>query len=172
MTVPDLDAVMDVEKVSFSSPWSKNTYRHEITRNQHGAYWVVSPSIRADGLAPPVLAYAGTWQMGDEVHVTTIAVHPRWRRRKLGEWTLLKVIEAVRQNGACLVTLEVRTTNDPAIALYRKLGFEEVGKRRGYYLDTGEDARLMTLFNIDEDRVWQPLQAELNAIERQAEPPA
>jgi len=104
--------------------------------------------------------------------VTTIAVHPRWRRRQLGEWTLLKVIEAVRLNGACLITLEVRTSNDPAIALYRKLGFEEVGKRRGYYLDTGEDARLMTLFNIDQDRVWQPLQAELEAIERQAGPPA
>jgi len=172
MTVHDLDAVMDVEVVSFSSPWSKSTYRHEIKRNEHGAYWVVSPSHLVDGMAPSVLAYAGTWQLGDEVHVTTIAVHPRWRRRQLGEWTLLKVIEAVRLNGACLITLEVRTSNDPAIALYRKLGFEEVGKRRGYYLDTGEDARLMTLFNIDQDRVWQPLQAELEAIERQVGPPA
>ncbi len=172
MTVADLDAVMAVENVSFPTPWSANTYRHEITRNAHGAYWVVSPRGAAARTIPPVLAYAGTWQLGDEVHITTIAVHPNWRRRKLGEWTLLNLIAAVRQHGARLVTLEVRTSNAPAIALYRKLGFEQVGLRRGYYIDTGEDAYLMTLFHIDDEKVWQALTAELAAIERQTQAPS
>jgi len=66
----------------------------------------------------------------------------------------------------------VRTSNAPAIALYRKLGFEEVGLRRGYYLDTGEDAYLMTIFHIDDETVWQKLAAELAAIERQNQPPS
>jgi RimJ/RimL family protein N-acetyltransferase len=66
----------------------------------------------------------------------------------------------------------VRTSNAPAIALYRKLGFEEVGLRRGYYLDTGEDAYLMTLFHIDDEMVWQKLAAEIAAIERQSRPPS
>ena len=118
------------------------------------------------------LAYAGTWQLGDEVHITTIAVHPNWRRRKLGEWTLLNLIAAVRQHGARLVTLEVRTAKAPAIALYRKLGFEQVGLRRGYYIDTGEDAYLMTLFHIDDEKVGQALTAELAAIERQTQAPS
>jgi len=172
MAVSDVGAVMAIEKVSFPTPWSAGTYRHEITRNEHGAYWVVSPRGAVVRTAPSVLAYAGTWQLGDEVHVTTIAVHPNWRRRMLGEWTLLNLIAAVRRNGARLVTLEVRTSNAPAIALYRKLGFEEVGLRRGYYLDTGEDAYLMTLFHIDDEMVWQKLAAEIAAIERQSRPPS
>ena len=166
MTVADLDAVLALEEVSFSAPWSANTYRREITRNEHGSYWVVSPRDEADSAVLPILAYGGMWQLGDEIHITTIAVHPRWRRRGLGEWTLLKLIAEARQSGARLVTLEVRTTNQPAIALYHKLGFENVGTRRGYYADTGEDARLMTLFAIDDASVWQALEGALDDIER------
>ncbi len=99
MTVADLDAVMALEEVSFSAPWSVHTYRREITRNEHAAYRVVSPRDPADYATLPVLAYAGIWQMGDEVHITTIAVHPRWRRRGLGEWLLLQMIAAAHGAG-------------------------------------------------------------------------
>ncbi len=75
------------------------------------------------------------------------------------------------RRGAGLITLEVRTHNQPAIELYRKLGFEEVGKRRGYYADTGEDARLMTLFHVDDAAICRTVEVALAALERRTQPP-
>jgi ribosomal-protein-alanine N-acetyltransferase len=65
------------------------------------------------------------------------------------------------------VTLEVRTGNAAAIALYTKLGFEQVGLRKGYYQDTGEAARLLTLFGVDRDPIWHTLEARRRVIERE-----
>jgi ribosomal-protein-alanine N-acetyltransferase len=157
MLLSDLDAIMALERVCYPTPWSVLTYRRELTHNQNASYWVVEPGIPSleGGTAvtwrtlDPILAYGGMWLLGEEAHVTTIATHPAWRRRKLGEWTLLRLLEVAHEAGVSLVTLEVRAHNHPALALYLKLGFVEVGLRRGYYQDTGEDARLLTLYEVD-----------------------
>jgi ribosomal-protein-alanine N-acetyltransferase len=96
-----------------------------------------------------IIAYAGMWQIAEEAHISTIAVHPDWRGNKLGEllvWTLIWV--AIKQN-AELVTLEVRISNEVAINLYRKYGFVVSGRRRGYYRDNNEDAHIMALTPLD-----------------------
>jgi [ribosomal protein S18]-alanine N-acetyltransferase len=165
MMLADLDAVMTIEEVSFPTPWSAGTYRREIERSRYGSYWVVSPGEGANSAAPPLLAYGGMWCMGEEAHVTTIAVHPQWRQRGLGEWTLLHLIGVARARGAEVITLEVRESNEAAIRLYRKLGFQKVGRRRGYYIDAREDALLMSLFAIDQPAQWRRLQEERMAIE-------
>ena len=174
MTPEDIPAIMVLEQVSFPTPWSEATYRREL-RNRHASYWVMRPGpmVSTKNTAagsttdnvPPVLAYGGLWHMGDEAHITTIATHPAYRRQHLGEWLLLRLIGVARGIGAHSVTLEVRMSNAAAQALYAKLGFESVGIRRGYYQDTGEDARLLTLFAIDHPAVWAKLSARIQELE-------
>lgn len=90
-----------------------------------------------------IVGYAGLWLMTDEAHVTTIAVHPDYRGRGVGELLLLGLIDHAMKLGAKWVTLEVRVTNDVAIALYHKYTFKEMGVRKGYYSDNREDALVM-----------------------------
>ncbi len=161
----DLDALMAIEQVSFPTPWSRGTYERELIRSQFGSYWVVSPGSTLTETTPHLLSYGGMWHTGNETHITTIAVNPEYRRRGLGEWTLLKLIFAARETGAELITLEVREFNDAAIHLYEKLGFHNLGVRRGYYMDTGEDALIMTLFAIHFPENWQKLERALDAVQ-------
>ena len=145
MTLGDVPIVGELELLCFSAPWSPDTYRNELLHNRFSNYWVLRPAETTNGV-PPILAYGGYWLMGDEVHIVTLATHPRYRRRGLSERLLLQMIDECRARGARIVTLEVRVSNHAAQKLYAKLGFVEVGRRRAYYHDNGEDALLMTLF--------------------------
>jgi ribosomal-protein-alanine N-acetyltransferase len=135
-----------LEVLCFPAPWSPETYRNELLHNRFGNYWVLRPPPKAQAHHPPILAYGGYWLMGDEVHIVTLATHPAYRRQGLSEHLLRQMIEQCRNAGARLVTLEVRASNRAAQQLYAKSGFVEVGLRRAYYQDNGEDALLMTLF--------------------------
>jgi ribosomal-protein-alanine N-acetyltransferase len=90
-----------------------------------------------------IVGFAGLWLMVDEAHVTTIAMHPNFRRKGLGEYMLASLIEIAYDIGARWVTLEVRVTNYNAQNLYRKYGFSEAGVRHRYYSDNQEDALIM-----------------------------
>jgi ribosomal-protein-alanine N-acetyltransferase len=165
MTSADLPAVMEMEEVSFPSPWSIETYRRELIVH-NASYWVVRPGVKIQDNIPPLLAYGGMWLLGEDAHITTIATHPAWRRRHIGEWLLIQMADVARSHGVSALTLEVRLRNTAAQALYAKLGFVAVGLRRGYYQDTGEDARLLTLYGIDHPAVWEKLKARKEAIEK------
>lgn len=154
MTLADVPIVGELEVLCFPAPWSLDTYRNELLHNRYGHYYVLAPALApqltppesANSALPPLLAYGGYWLMGDEVHIVTLATHPRFRRRGLSERLLRLMVEQCVAQGAALATLEVRVSNKAAQQLYAKLGFVEVGLRRGYYHDNGEDALLMTLF--------------------------
>jgi len=90
------------------------------------------------------VAYGGIWLMVDEAHVTTFAVDPRYRRRRIGERLLLALLDLARDRQAREATLEVRLSNLPARRLYEKYGFRPVGIRPRYYSDNQEDALIMT----------------------------
>jgi ribosomal-protein-alanine N-acetyltransferase len=98
-----------------------------------------------------VVGYGGLWLMADEAHVTTIAVHPRYRGEGIGELLLIRMIDRALQIDARWLTLEVRRSNEVAIALYRKYTFKEMGIRRRYYSDNGEDAVVMWTEPIDSE---------------------
>jgi [ribosomal protein S18]-alanine N-acetyltransferase len=164
MQVEDVPVVCELEKASFSTPWSSDTYRRELTHNQHSYYYVIRPDAAQAASLPPVLAYGGYWLFGDEAHIVTIATHPEWRRHHLGEWMLVELLAAARTEGTRHATLEVRVGNRAAIALYTKYGFVEVGLRKRYYRDNNEDARLLTLFNIDAEVIWDGLLRQLSAL--------
>ena len=180
MTLDDIDQVMEIEKIAFSAPWSARAYRYEITQNDHSTMLVVRPaqvptSLLAHlrrwlklGAPAPVLGYAGLWLLVDEAHISTIAVHPQWRGRGLGELLLASLLVQGRLLGAHRATLEVRVSNKAALELYIKYGFQIVSRRKRYYTNNNEDAYIMTTppfetasFRADLDRHLQQLHARL-----------
>jgi ribosomal-protein-alanine N-acetyltransferase len=118
-------------------------FEHELAQNDIAHYQVLG--VEGDGRSPQIIGFSGYWLIADEIHISTIATHPEWRGRGLGELLLLNLLFQVYDHPANMVTLEVRQSNRVAQALYRKYQFEEVGTRPRYYRDTGEDALLMTM---------------------------
>ena len=137
MRLEDLEAVHRIELASFSSPWPPNAYRSELETNRLASYLVA----RIDG---EIVAYGGMWLMVDEAHITTFAVHPAWRRQRIGERLLLAFLDVAAARQAREATLEVRLSNISARRLYEKYGFRPVGVRPRYYSDNNEDALIMT----------------------------
>ncbi len=138
-------------------------YRPWVGRAQMPPRWPVWRRTDPDQLDHSILGYGGLWMMVDEGHVCTLGVRAEWRGRGLGELLLLSLIEAAYQQGADLVTLEVRESNLVAQNLYRKYGLQVTGRRRGYYTDNREDALIMSVFDVAK----APYQDELD-LKRQA----
>jgi ribosomal-protein-alanine N-acetyltransferase len=98
-----------------------------------------------------IVGYAGIWVMTDEAHITTIASHPDVRGKGVGEFLLVALIHRGMEIGARWMTLEVRASNAVAQNLYRKYTFKEMGVRRRYYSDNGEDALVMWTDALDSE---------------------
>ena len=137
MRLEDLAEVQQIEQASFSTPWPENAYRSELLTNRLASYLVA----RLEGR---IVAYGGMWLMVDEAHITTFAVHPGYRRRRIGERMLLAFLDLARERHAREATLEVRLSNLAARRLYEKYGFRPVGLRPRYYSENNEDALIMT----------------------------
>lgn len=140
MRESDLSAVRAIEALSFSNPWSDNTFRGEIQNTAVSFPMVV---VRRPG--ETVVGYIVFWQIRDDVQVNNVAVHPDCRGLGLGEALMRYAIDRTREAGAAFMTLEVRQSNAPALALYKKLGFEVMGVRKNYYTKPDEDAYVMAL---------------------------
>jgi ribosomal-protein-alanine N-acetyltransferase len=132
----DLDEVLAIERASFTMPWSRGAFLYEIEQNRVARCYVMREEERLVG-------YICVWEVADEMHITNIAVHPAARRRGIGRGLLGSVLDDARRRSMRLVVLEVRPSNVEARALYESFGFRVVGRRRGYYYDTGEDALVM-----------------------------
>jgi ribosomal-protein-alanine N-acetyltransferase len=146
MQPSDIRAVMEIDKRSFPNPWKESAYLYEISSNKLAAYQVLTAQI---GDRPATLVgYSGYWLIAGDIHVSTIATAPTWRRRGLGELLLLNLLTLAVEHRARLVTLEVRRGNVPAQALYSKYRFVVVGERPHYYQNS-EDAILMTIEPVD-----------------------
>jgi len=132
----DVDPVVDIERDSFSMPWSRGAFLYEVEQNRVARCWV----CRADGA---LVGYLCLWEIGGEIHITNVAVARAHRRQGIARWMLTEILEDARRRGARTVFLEVRPTNTEALGLYEALGFHVIGRRKGYYYDTGEDALVM-----------------------------
>lgn len=135
MQPEDLDSVLAIERVSFPSVWSRESYLREL-RNR-SSYYVVA---RLEG---EIIGHAGMWIVPHEAHISTLAVHPARRRRKFGRFLLAHLIQVAAQKGVTHITLEVREGNLAAQRLYQQFGFESRGRLPHYYGDTGENALVM-----------------------------
>ncbi len=132
-----LTDILDIERVSFPSPWGRESFEHEV-RNPLSRFWGI---LSENGL----VAYICFWVAAGEIHLMNIAVHPAMRKRGLGRALMDKLVQAGAEEGVRKVWLEVRLSNEAARTLYSRMGFSEVGRRWRYYTDTGEDAVIMAL---------------------------
>jgi [ribosomal protein S18]-alanine N-acetyltransferase len=137
--VDAVDAVMEIERLSFSAPWSREAIGEELARA-----WARIEVVRdqSDG---SVVAFANYWLVADELHILNIATHPRERRRGHATRLLAHMIEVARRHPCRLMTLEVRRSNAAAQRLYRRFAFRAVGVRPNYYAEDQEDAIVMLL---------------------------
>jgi [ribosomal protein S18]-alanine N-acetyltransferase len=168
MRLEDLPAVHAIEIASFITPWPPHAYRGELESNKLAHYLVARAG-------DTVAAYGGMWLMVDEAHITTFAVHPSWRRRRIGERLLLAFLDLAMDRGAREATLEVRLSNLGARKLYEKYGFRPVGLRPRYYSDDHEDALIMTTSPLDEPAMRERierLRADLDAAPAPSAPDA
>jgi ribosomal-protein-alanine N-acetyltransferase len=148
MTEADLEAVHGLETMCFPTPWPLKSFRYELEQNTAARMWVaVLPS---NGRHPErIVGMIVVWLLIDLTHIATIAVHPDFRRQKIANRMICTALSATMAEGAESATLEVRASNHAAQHLYRRFGFQLVGRRPGYYQDNGEDAILMTLYDLD-----------------------
>lgn len=146
MQPSDVDNVIAIEKKAYGEHhWSKESFLNELS-NELARY---NCAFDEDG---NLLGYSGCWQILEEVHITNIAVTPEFRRQKIGEKLLKRIIDECYENMAKYITLEVRVSNTPAINLYEKYGFKSLGVRKGYYQNNNEDALIMWTENIFYDK--------------------
>ena len=127
--------IVELEKICFSDPWSERSIASELDNQL--AFWLVATE------GDTVSGYIGSQTVMDETDMMNVAVHPDFRRRGIAETLVTGLVEELKNNGSHCLTLEVRASNAPAIALYEKLGFSEIGRRKNYYRNPREDALIL-----------------------------
>ncbi len=136
MRAGDVDAVVEIETVAFSSPWQKETFHELIGRSTLEMLVMEHPE---EG----IVGYAVVWCILDQGELANLAIVPRMRSRGLGTRLMTRVLDIARERGAESMFLEVREPNAHALELYRRFGLAQVGLRRGYYDHPKEDARIL-----------------------------
>ena len=127
--------VAQLEKLCFSDPWSEKSVASELSNSL--SCWLVAEE---DGM---VAGYVGSQTVIDESDMMNVAVHPDHRRKGIAEALVAELVEALKKRERRCLTLEVRASNEPAKALYEKLGFTQVGLRKNYYRNPKEDALIL-----------------------------
>ncbi len=156
MTAADVPAVVAIETEAFSTPWQADTFEALLDRDglellvlagavEHPGGAEHAGGAGSPGGAAEVLGYAVLWCVLDQGELANIAVRPELRGRGLGARLLDEVLAAARRRGVTKLYLEVRDSNETALRLYERFGFREVGRRRSYYQEPREDARVMAL---------------------------
>jgi ribosomal-protein-alanine N-acetyltransferase len=165
MRLDDIAPVTEIDKLSFPTPWAPRSYAFEVAENKAGHMILLeeTPSAtsgkgllhiiqRLSGQPTPatIAGYGGFWLIDGELHVSTIAVHPDYRGRGLGEVLLAGMLSRGMALKADYSVLEVRVSNQRALNLYYKYEYKIVSQRKNYYRDNNEDAYLMQLDALDE----------------------
>lgn len=132
----DIVSMTKLDELCFTVPWSQAAFSHELKEN-HLAFYLVGE------IGGQVIGYAGMWKILDEGHITNVAVDPNHRKKGIGKAMVSLLIEVSKEEGIVSHTLEVRQSNQEAIDLYSKLGFEPISRRKNYYEDNQEDAIIM-----------------------------
>ena len=135
MNASHVAEIAQLEKLCFSDPWSEKSVASELENKL--SYWLVAVE---DGT---VAGYIGSQTVCGETDMMNVAVHPAHRRKGIAEALILELVEALKAMESHCLTLEVRASNVPAIALYEKLGFSEIGRRKNYYRNPKEDALIL-----------------------------
>ncbi|MER2114054.1 MAG: ribosomal protein S18-alanine N-acetyltransferase [Solibacillus isronensis] len=137
MTIDDVQAVHKIELASFPTPWTLDSFYYEMTENQFAHYLV------AEDENGEIIGFCGIWLVIDAAQITNVAVVQSVRGQGIGETLMREAMRVAKEANMDVMSLEVRVTNTVAQNLYRKLGFQDGGLRKGYYTDNQEDALVM-----------------------------
>ena len=143
MVAEDLPAVLAIEQVAFRHPWSPELVKRELTHEWSTILLAEELDPRSGGMR--LLGFSIFWVVHDELHVLNVATSPDHRRRGVGRSLMDATLCWAREKKCKLATLELRKSNEAALQLYKSLSFKQVGVRRKYYVDEGEDAIVMVL---------------------------
>ena len=135
MNADHVAQIAALEKICFSDPWSERSIDSELDNKL--AFWLVATE------GETVAGYIGSQTVMEETDMMNVAVHPDFRRQGIAEALVSGLVEHLKAMGSHCLTLEVRASNAPAIALYEKLGFAEIGRRKNYYRNPREDALIL-----------------------------
>ena len=135
MNASHVAQIAALEKICFSDPWSERSIASELDNKL--AFWLVATE------GEQVTGYIGSQTVMDETDMMNVAVHPDFRRQGIAEVLVSTLVEKLKEMRSHCLTLEVRASNAPAIALYEKLGFAEIGRRKNYYRNPREDALIL-----------------------------
>ncbi len=167
LTKEQLSAAVELDQLCFGGLWTRSGYERELdssssqllvlqarqapsesesrsrssevsTQNSVWADFQTTPSAQN-----PLVGLGCYWSILEEAHITILAVHPDYQRQGLGQLLLYALLWDAKRRRLEWATLEVKPSNQTALAIYQKFGFTEVGRRRGYYKDTGEDALIL-----------------------------
>lgn len=156
----DIDGVIEIEAVAYGDHhWSRESFFNELSNDLAKYYCAFDEGGK-------LIGYAGSWHILEEAHLTNIAVSPDFRRKKVAESLLSRVIDDCRAEGVKYITLEVRVSNTPAINLYEKYGFKSLGTRKGYYQNNNEDALIMWTENMFYDKFKLSYEKNLEELKR------
>jgi ribosomal-protein-alanine N-acetyltransferase len=142
-SVDDLDAIVDLERRSFTHPWSARHFKDAMRSPPRSRVMVLREPFAAEDARRGICAYSVVQAVADEMHVHNLAVDPSYRRRGVGRLLMELVLDWGRRRGARKAFLEVRPSNAAALALYRSLGFRTLSLRRRYYQHPIEDALVL-----------------------------
>ncbi|MDN4494995.1 ribosomal protein S18-alanine N-acetyltransferase [Ureibacillus aquaedulcis] len=143
MTPEDVEAVHQIELASFPTPWTLDSFHYEMRENNF-AYYIVAENDEGR-----IIGFCGMWLVIDSAQITNVAVHEAARGLGIGEGLMKEAMRIARTRDVDVMSLEVRVSNFVAQNLYRKLGFQDGGIRKGYYTDNQEDALVMWV-NLNE----------------------
>ncbi len=158
MTLQDIEEVYQIELLSFKTPWAKESFLKEITTNKNVSNFIIAQYDNK------IIGYAGIYLVGNEGHITNIAVHPAYRKIKIGELLFINILRIAVDLKVQTITLEVRESNQIAINLYSKYHFFPVSVRKKYYIDNGENAIIMKLSITNLNKFCDELTNNLNLI--------
>lgn len=145
MALADLEAVSELERLGFSVPWSRGLLAGCL-ESRFDSVWVLEVSDPALPAEEAVAGYCNLRVIAGEGELMRIAVHPRFRGRGLAGKLMDVLVSSAREQGAEMISLEVRSSNAAAISLYKSFGFTQAAVRKGYYTCPAEDALIMALF--------------------------
>jgi ribosomal-protein-alanine N-acetyltransferase len=169
--LPDL---VNLDQCCFGGLWTADGYQREITSPNSDLLILRAKKVggrpsevagdqrtervvgRSDYL-PPLLGLACLWSILEEAHITLLAVHPHYQQQGLGQALLHALLQSAHKRDLERATLEVRSSNQVAIALYQRFGFQEAGRRRKYYPDTQEDALILWQGHLQDPEFLQKL---------------
>lgn len=135
MQLQDVPAIAELEKLCFSDPWSENSIASELDNRL--SYWLVAED------SGKIAGYVGSQSVLDAADMMNLAVSPDYRQQGVGQALVEELVRHLQENNVIALLLEVRVSNMPAISLYEKLGFVQVGRRPKYYHNPREDALIL-----------------------------